>query len=233
MRMNKTGFCKWMVCLTPMVLADAAMATIFILQPTDDAYVGTRFQWPAVNPNYYAYGTRTYMDNYSYNSGGNYQYYYSFLKFDLSTLPSNTIIESAVLHLRGFDGSYLYPTSIARMTSDSWTEDTISWNTQPSAGAGLADETSWTTDNGTFWMTRELNIAAWSYADDVQDNAVTLRLTRSLDSTTASYRTSEYGVGSIPYLELSVVPEPGAAGLLLTGGYGLMCSLRRRRASRC
>ena len=60
----------------------------------------------------------------------------SYLKFDLSGLPSGAVIDSAILHLyRSADEDV----PSAYKTTDGWTEMGITWDTQPAIGAFVAD----------------------------------------------------------------------------------------------
>lgn len=73
----------------------------------------------------------------------NRQYAQAYLKFDLSSLPSNAEITSVSLSALAYDG-YAYGGDGNVYTSfvadDSWTETGITWNNKPAAAASTAGE---------------------------------------------------------------------------------------------
>jgi hypothetical protein len=68
----------------------------------------------------------------------------TYLKFDLSSLPSGTVIDSAILHIFR-SGDEDVPSVYS--TTDNWTESGITWNNQPGSvdfvGNGVLEVSSW------------------------------------------------------------------------------------------
>jgi len=99
-----------------------------VLYPTDDAFVNEAF--PDSNygsdPRLYVY-TRTDQNRRAY------------LKFDLSSLPSDATITAAKLRLYCWHTDELIPgvsdIEVRRVTSDTWTESGITWSNIPAYGA--------------------------------------------------------------------------------------------------
>ena len=121
----------------------------------------------------------------------------SFLKFNISELPSNTII-SANLWVSTY-GSYGWPNVQARrVENDNW-DGTITWNNQPTFGAV---ETSFLTDGG--WD--NYDITAWVDNQVKGDKIVSVCLKHHTENTSddksVSYVSSEYN-GDDPYLEIT------------------------------
>jgi hypothetical protein len=84
------------------------------------------------------YGDRNVFQCSAWTIGGTPYLWNSLLKFDLSSIPSNAIIDSAFISLFGYIGPWDYHSAISgsndsrlvRITS-SWNEISVTWNTQP------------------------------------------------------------------------------------------------------
>ena len=174
----------------------ARVATTEKINPSDDAYVGEDSPDTVYgSTNSARLGTRT-------QTGTNRR---AFLKFDFSGIPTNATITEAKLWLR----VYFYSNPVDEMrrvqswsvTDDSWTEGTITWNTQPNLVRNL--DTAYI--DGYKWF-------SWVVTDFVQDqfgsdNLVSFSIrhgNENLDDTarTIYYRSKESGVDH-PYLEVT------------------------------
>ncbi|NJE31112.1 DNRLRE domain-containing protein [Thermococcus sp. 18S1] len=180
--------------------AVSAATTTVQINPTDDAYVKDT----TPDTNYGSYGS-LYVGTY-YKDHANERAY---LKFDLSSIPDNAVIVSAVLRAYTYSGAYSTPVNISAyaVSDDSWTEDSITWNTKPSAGELLdkdlvdTDGRHWSTWNVTDFVKGEFSgdkVASFVLISDVEDT-----ITESI-----SYNSKESGYGNYPYLEIVYyVPE--------------------------
>lgn len=166
------------------------------INPSDDAYVGEDSPDTVYgSANSARLGTRT-------QTGANRR---AFLKFDFSGIPTNAAITEAKLWLRVY--SYSNPADEMRrvqswlVTDDSWTEGTVTWNTQPNLAKNL--DTAYI--DGYKWF-------SWVVTDFVQDqfwsdNLVSFGIrhrNENLDETarTIYYRSKESDVDH-PYLEVT------------------------------
>jgi len=106
----------------------AILGSTVTFNPNNDAYVDQ--ENPDIN---YGTSTKLIMDNIGRK--------YSYLKFDISTIPSEMIITSANLYLwcdarqgGGFTRIYAYS-----VENDNWDETTITWNNKPDAVTFLSE----------------------------------------------------------------------------------------------
>ncbi len=94
-------------------------------------------QYPTTN-----YGSDTIMEVGTYTVSSTTYYKRSFLKFDLSSIPTGAVVNKAhiiVFHYNGLAGSN--PLRIKRVT-DQWYEDTITANNQPAISTNSTDISS-------------------------------------------------------------------------------------------
>jgi hypothetical protein len=84
----------------------------------------------------------------------------SFVRFDLSGIPTGATVHSATLSLRMKDAPSASRTLEAQRVSDGWSESTITWNNQPGVSGTPVSTTTGTT--GEVWLT-------WDVTTDVQD----------------------------------------------------------------
>jgi len=101
------------------------------LYPTDDAFVRESFPDDTHNWTYMQFRTQT-GEPLNRNNR-------PFLKFDLSPLPPGAVIQSATLRLYCYEAfnlvSGVTDLEARRISDDSWTETTLTWNNQPPYGA--------------------------------------------------------------------------------------------------
>ncbi|WP_246112290.1 CBM96 family carbohydrate-binding protein [Thermococcus aciditolerans] len=186
----------------PNVAFHAVSAAVMTIQinPTDDAYVKDT----APDSNYGSYGS-LYVGTYYMDNADERAY----LKFDLSGIPDNAVIVSAVLRAYTYSGAHSTPVNISAyaVSDDSWTEDSITWNTKPSAGELLdkdlvdTDGYHWSVWNVTDFVKAEFSgdkVASFVLISDVEG-----KVTESI-----SYNSKESKYGNHPYLEVVYyVPE--------------------------
>ncbi|GAI12679.1 unnamed protein product, partial [marine sediment metagenome] len=99
-----------------------------LLAPTDDAHVAEGY--PGNNYS----DTVLYLQSYT----ADYKNERIFLKFDLSSIPSNAEIVQAKLHLYSWKGRYANVVAQCRaVQDDTWGETTSTWNSQPAYGEVL------------------------------------------------------------------------------------------------
>jgi len=101
--------------------------TLTVSPPNDDAYVCSSYA--STN-----YGSSTDLRVRQFDSGSLYR---SFLKFDISSIPSDAIITDAKLKLYVNYRSANDNWELHAVSDDSWDEDSITWNNQPSYGSLL------------------------------------------------------------------------------------------------
>jgi len=97
------------------------------IYPMDDAYVKSTEPDENYGSWYSLYVGTYWKDNANERA---------YLKFDLSSIPTNARIISATLHAYTYKGAYSVPVNISvyEVTDDSWTEGTITWNNKPLEG---------------------------------------------------------------------------------------------------
>jgi len=153
------------------------------LCPTDDAYVDS--ENPASN-----YGGTSYLyvetDIWSWSSSPP-DYMRSYLKFDLSQIPVEPNITTTITsaNLKLYSGIYGNSVSVgAYQCSNSWDEDTITWNSTPTTDSAPID-TILVVHDGT-WYT-------WDVTGSVQDS-----INNNISIMLKSERT-EYGYESLSF----------------------------------
>jgi hypothetical protein len=167
----------------------------------------------------------------------------SYLKFDLSSVPSGHVITGAVLELFQFNGGgFASGVDVFRVASDSGGEGTITWNNQPVLDPALADRIA---QNPTLtgyergWVTFDLLAnGVWAPSVDLASGdgqlSLILRITGGELNTQRAHNlcsseaggfdcllTGETGpiLGRAPRLVLTTtaVPEPRVLGMLTLG----------------
>lgn len=230
------------VCLLLFATAWSARADVFVLAPTQDAYVAQVYP---DTPRYQDAGLVTMM---AYMNPRAFTYF----QFDLASLPAGATITEATLWLyQTTDGTAPYGpqgTLLERISNDSWSEDTLTWDNQP-AFASAAFGTS--ADGGlhTGWSSWIWNATATDPALDLTpaDGLLSLFLEEGASATQShvwlgtNYVNhpdvlAAYGAGLAPYLEVTTVgmptaiPEPGSLALLGAALSGLLIAARWRKA---
>jgi hypothetical protein len=178
----------------------------------------------------------------------------SYLQFDLSSIPDNAVIDSAVFgiywiqHPMGTVGLSDPWVTLHYVESDSWDESgfggtTTEWLDQPFPidydGSYFIDEEKNTVASiiPYEWNLLDTTGTPWDWAADLQndDDLLSLMLMATLESTDNvswfySKDISENLANYRPYLmiEYTIIPEPSAI-ILGSLGIGLFGALRRRR----
>ena len=210
-------------------LANAHAAT-YSLNPTADAYV--EVYQPDTN-----FGSSTRLATNATFGGGAIQN--TFLRFDLSAIPAGETIKGATLNLYQVTGVGvgLNPVTAYRVGDDSWTESTITWNNQPSAGLFLGSNTDGALYQG--WAQWDLfSSGNWNATADQIDGFLSLVLFEGPSGNNARQYCSKesdlsscsaLGATGIPFLEITTIPLPAAAWLFGSGLLGLFGVARRKR----
>ena len=226
------SFALGISALLGMSLANAATIK---LNPTDDVYT------EALSPNT-NFGASAFLATnlHSFN-----QIQYSYLMFDLSSIPSNEAIVSATLYLYQVNGagSGESGVNLRRIADDNWDESTVTWNNPPdTTGATLMG----TNPNGyTYvgWSQWDLfGSGAFDPSTDRADGLLSLWLAeassndqaRSWCSKEAATDTLGYcSSGLEPYLQITAAPVPlsGAFWLFGSGLLGLVGISRRMKTA--
>ncbi len=230
-----------LVVLTVVGLCGLAEATLeldgsYFENPVEDAAVDSQYSW--LN-----YGDENVLAIQGTDDGmfGLPSKKESYLKFDLSEIPDNAVITSAVFGvylLATSDEGGMVPShaSLHYVADDSWAEMDITWSgssAKPDYNPGYIDEEFEMADIGYYeWDLLFSNAGefTWSnYADDLAADVVSLMLKVSTndenENNFTDYGSSEADEGVRPYLKITYVPEPLTIALLGLGGL----FLRRRR----
>ena len=132
--------------ISPFFLNVKAGSTTVTLTATDDSYVDSSTSGSNFNNNYLKVG-------HYYSSE-----YIIYVKFDLSSIPSNAVIVSAKLKLTDQSSSSI-AVDVHRVTGGDWSEGSITWNNKPSYDSAVID--SATTGN-------DGDVIEWDVTDVVQ-----------------------------------------------------------------
>ena len=160
----------------------------------------------------------------------------SYLKFDLSEIPDDAEIVSAVFGIYMFatsDEGGMVPShaSLHYVADDSWVESGITWATKPDFEADYIDE-EWEMADIRYYewdLFSNAGTSIWlNYADDLAADVVSLMLKVStydeVENNFADFNSREAATMQ-PILDIVYVPEPMTIALLGLGGL----FLRRRR----
>ena len=166
----------------------AILGSTETFNPNNDVYIDE--ENPDIN-----YGTsKLIMDNI-----GNRKY--SYLKFDISTIPSEMIITSANLYLwsdarQGGGYTRIYAYSVE---NDDWNETTITWNNRPGA---VTFSSEYSGDTGAWW---NWDVKAFVEQEYGGDKTVSLCLIPGdLNEYITEFRSREWGNPEYrPYLEVT------------------------------
>ena len=166
------------LCLPLTKISFAAQTTQVVLYPSNNAYVDSGNS----NTNY---GGSTILATEAYNWYDlSTRYMNSWLMFDLSSIPPSATITSAVLSVTGVYSDYYSIVGSYSSASNSWSEDSITWNNQPSQGVTPTD---------TQYVTNSTSLYSWSVTSLVADSlssgavSVVLKPTSSQSSNSKGY----------------------------------------------
>ena len=168
--------------------------------------------------------------------------YMSFLKFDLTSIPNNSVITSANLTLyrnSGYPENHApFSVSLYHVQNDVSVTESMTWNTKPVSSTEKLDSQSihWPGIGGPGYF-RTWNLlktgGLWNYSSDLSDTDNLVSLCLSKDTTTlggAVFWAKEIGNPTVmPKLSIAyqVVPVPPTLWLLGSGLIGLV-GLRRK-----
>lgn len=212
-------------------------AATVMLTPVDDSYVYSVV--PTAN-----YGSEAGLASGDIVSGNSLHLWTSFLKFDLSAIPDNLTITGATLHMYQVNGAgYIRTTgtNAAHVADDSWTEGTLTWNSQPAIGAVLGSSPD-TADHRGWSQWDLLATGQWDSTAELADNFLSLAVSEQPGSSSHNWCSKESDlmnclspgetgpVASLrqPYLEITTVPLP-AAFWLFSGGLVALSGMARRK----
>jgi hypothetical protein len=212
-------------------ISHAEAATI-TLGPTDDAY--TEVFTPDTN-----YGGSYLLAT---NLGNLSQRQYSYLKFDLGSIPSNEVIVGATLNLYQVNGagSGISGVNLFRLPDDSWDEMTVTWNDHPDTTGYTLLDTNPNGYNYVGWSQWNLFASgAFDPSTDRTDGLLSLwlaeassnnqaRLLCSKEASTDTTGTCSAGLEPYLLITTATVPVPGALWLFGSGLLGLAGIARHR-----
>ncbi|OXM86452.1 DNRLRE domain-containing protein [Paenibacillus rigui] len=184
------------------------------LYPIADARVSQKY--PTSN-----FGTETYSQV-NYEASGTTLSNYVLIQFDLSSIPSGSIINNASLNIyaSGISGatgtSYLYADPIK---GGSWSETSVTWNTKPFADSGgpTSGSYSGSTTSGTYsWRQLDVQkmVEAWSYSI-LGNYGIQLSMVNN-GSKGMNMPMREQGSSNATYLSINYTPVPGRTIRTLT-----------------
>lgn len=197
-----------------MVFFSVPLAGAITYSPTDDAYTST------ASPDTPHNSTTLQVDA----SPATPDYRRSYLKFDLSSIPSEEYITNAVLYLyhpasQGDEDIAVRLYVFDNDDWDNWSESTLTFNNKPNPSYGTPVALT-TIQAG--WNQWSFTPSTTSYSND--ELSLFLKLNSESADHWAGFYSEEWGVASErPYLEVTtaVIPLPGSLLLLTTGLLGL------------
>lgn len=153
----------------------------------------------------------------------------TYLSFDLSEIPDNAEITSAVFAINlietndgGFQTIDPYA-SLHYVEDDNWTQATITFDTAPANNTDHIDEQTLMEDAGYYYWDLFSNAGDYNWSDyviDLDDNRITLMI-RTLDqdlNNNAYFHSSESTIENTqPYLSITYIPEPATIIILSMG----------------
>jgi len=129
----------------------------------------------------------------------------TYLKFDLSGLPSGAVIDSAILHMYRTKDNDI---PSAYTTGDAWTETGITWNNQPGPGTFICDGAL---ESGNWFKWDLTSYVASEFAGDKIVSVVLKFKVESGSDQHMDFTSSEGTWNQRPWLEISYhMPPPTA-----------------------
>ena len=125
-------------------------------------------------------------------------FFESFLKFDISKIPTDITVKSATLKLYAYYVHTPATITVHRCSDNSWSEDTITWNNAPSYTTDSEDSKYINSDDK--WL-------EWDVTDYLIDTLPYYKITSfamqtRTDDGTVSFFSKERGYNKEPILEI-------------------------------
>ncbi len=184
--------------------------------PSDDTYIRQRDP----NKNYGSGSLMKVRNRYGHPSHPTYWEHNLLIKFDISSIPSNAIINSAILYIYYYSWADNNPVgrdlTLHKITED-WNEATVTWNTGPSFDSTVTSSAIVPSSTGV-WMSWEVTSDTQDFVSGTETNygwqIMDEESWGDFDIPDARFRSKEYTNGEeyIPYLEIEVI-EPHIAFL--------------------
>jgi len=197
-----------------------ASAALVSLSATDSIAVGNGPSNPYAGTGLFVGSNSTYGDE------------RSFLKFDLSSLPSNRVVTSATLKLYNYyTMASSLPVEVYGSTNNSWNASTITWGNQPTIGATALATTA--VQARVTWYSWD--VTSFVNQNSTGDNLVSLVLKAQTENGNTPYAAffrntyiSQTPILEVTYADATPTPIPAAAWLLGSGLMGLLGIKRKR-----
>lgn len=127
-------------------------------------------------------------------SGDIFNYTYSLIKFDLSSIPDGALITTAKFSWYNFGTTFEAGTTgnyinFRRVENDSWDESSVTWNSQPASPSflGSASPGTYQTRYDSYFESDDLSFDNWSEAADLADNYLSVLMVPNFTGTMKSY----------------------------------------------
>lgn len=134
----------------------------------------------------------------------------TYLKFDLSSIPDNAVINSVTLYL------YCYSTKSVALdlrvyhTNDDWQDTAVTWNQQPGTTTLLGNRVGLTVNSWNSW-----SLSPSGISEDLADNTLSLQIRHANESLESPgsygwFRSTEYDLSAAAALDInySLPPPP-------------------------
>lgn len=161
----------------------SAAFALFLCFSTHTAWSGQFADFIAVDDTYVVekqptgnYGSSTNIYIAGVSAASSFGNERAWLKFDIaSRIPANATITKATLRLYCFntDNDDDMPASVFGAASDAWTEDTLTWSSQPAVGSAISNSTVLGTDVHNFRWT-EWDVTSFVQGEFTGDQLVSL-----------------------------------------------------------
>lgn len=129
---------------------------------------------------------------------------FTYLKFDLSSLPPRSIITSATLNLYCYNGANDWSASIpagVRRCASSWVESTVSWNTKPASTGNACPNATVSSTNYATYVPFNVTTLVQSITDGATDYGFNVFQNSTTTNTRKEFYTREYSSGAYkPFL---------------------------------